>query len=190
MDFHIEPTAFPFDDHHLIITPFKTPIKTDFYDEETDEEKDIELGYIYAHRFDLGYSPRKLAIFADDMDADLCQIAEFFFYNKTNYQKIAGSRYLFYIHHIFLEPDFRGNGYALQALALFLELFARGEVVSCHPIPMDDLESKYSKTKGKLIMRKYWSRLGLTYYSKKYNILWQDKWLMPNWLKTKILQSF
>ncbi|TAE94295.1 MAG: hypothetical protein EAZ78_28445 [Oscillatoriales cyanobacterium] len=179
MYFKIEPTAYPFDGHNLLITPFKTPIKTEFYDEDTDEEKDIELGYILAHRFDLAYSPRILVSFADDLESDLFHVAKFFFENKKNSQKISGSRY-----------QFRGHGYALQALALFLELFARGEVVSCHPIPMNDLESKYSKTQGKLIMRKYWSKLGLTYYSKTHNILWQDEWSMPKWLKSTIFKSF
>ncbi|MEG3861849.1 hypothetical protein [Microcoleus sp. herbarium12] len=190
MYFQIEPTAYIVEGHDLLITPFKTPIKTEFYDEDTDEEKDIQLGYILAHRFDLAYSPRRLVSFADDLDSDLFRVAEFFFMKKTNYQKIYGSRYLFYIDYIFIEPEFRGHGYALQALALFLELFARGEIVSCHPIPMKDLEGKYSKTKGQLIMRKYWSKLGLTYYSKKHNILWQDEWSMPQWLKSTIFKSF
>lgn len=190
MYFQIEPTAYIVNKHDLLITPFKTPIKTEFYDEDTDEEKDIELGYILAHRFDLAYSPRTLVSFADDLDSDLFHVANFLFENKTNYQKIYGSRYLFYIDYIFLEPEFRGHGYALQALALFLQIFARGEVVSCHPRPMNDLEGKYSKTKGQLIMRKYWSKLGLTYYSKKHNILWQDEWSMPQWLKSTIFKSF
>jgi len=190
MYFNIEPTAYIVYKNDLLITPFNTPIKTEFYDEDTDEEEEIELGYILAHRFDLAYSPSRLVCFADNLDSDLFHMANFLLENKTNYQKIYGSRYLFYIDHIFIAPEFRGHGYALQALALFLELFARGEVVSCHPAPMDDLKNKYSKTKGQLIMRKYWSKLGLTYYSKKHNILWQDEWSMPKWLKSTIFKSF
>ena len=44
-------------------------------------------------------------------------------------------------------------------------------------------------TKGKLLMRKYWSKVGLNKYSKKHNILWTDQWSMPDWLREKIFSD-
>lgn len=117
--------------------------------------------------------------------SDLYDVANFFF-NRKNYQLIQLNRYLFYIDKVFVHPQFRGQGYALKAMATFLELLAKGEVVSCHPCPVDDLKDKYSKTKGQLIMKRYWSKLGLTNYSKKHNVLWIDDWYMPEWLRNEL----
>ena len=190
MNLQLDLTTNVYDADNLLIACLNVKIKSCFYDEDTDEEQYIELGYIVAHRFDLAYSARSLYFLADSIDSDLMRVAEFFLGTQSHYQKILGSKYLFYINHVFIKPEFRGHGYTLEAVALFLELFAKGEAVSCHPVPMDDLEKKYSKTKGKLILRKYWSKLGLTYYSKKDNILWQHQWSMPKWLRSRIFNPY
>lgn len=187
MNLQLALTTNVYDRENLLLTCFNVTVKSIFYDEENDKEENLELGFIVSYRFDLEHSPRKLFFLADSIDGDLMRVADFFLGTKTNYQKIFGSKYLFYINYVFIKPEFRNRGYTLQSVALFLELFAKGEVVSCHPVPMDDLKKKFSKSRGKSILRRYWSKLGLTYYSKKHNILWQEEWSMPKWLESNLL---
>lgn len=181
----IEMSADCSDEDDLMLAPFSASI-WDYIDQPGDTEDDsepieIEVGRILAHRFDLSYAPENLIWLADTKCSDLYSAAMFLL-NPRNYRIIEMYRYLFYIDNVFIEPQFRGRKYALKGVATFLNLFAKGEVVSCHPCPVDDLKEKYTKTKGQLIMKKYWSKLGLTNYSKKHNILWKDDWYMPEWL--------
>jgi len=194
----VQPTAYlsSTDNHDFLVTFFLSPIKTYFpnlKDLEEDLEDDldqdpIEIGYIWAYRFDLLYSKDSLLYIADHKDSDLCKVAEFFFLNQKNYAEIEDSRYLFHIQKVFLKPEFRGKGYALKGLTMFLELLAKEEVVSCHPCHIEDMKEKYSKKKGKLLMRKYWSKLGLTEYSQKHNILWTNEWYMPEWIGSQLFR--
>lgn len=96
---------------------------------------------------------------------------------------------MFYIDQVFVEPQFRGRGYALKAVAIFLEILALREVVSCHPQPISDLKSEYSLKQGRELMKRYWSKLGLNKYNKKHNILWSESWSMPKWLKEEIFDK-
>jgi hypothetical protein len=90
---------------------------------------------------------------------------------------------------VFIKPEYRGHGYGIKALAMFLQNFAWGETVCCHPSPIIDMKDKYSEDKGKLLMKKYWSKLGLDKYSAKHNILWTDEWSMPDWLREQIFSD-
>ncbi|OWY64443.1 hypothetical protein B7486_47320 [cyanobacterium TDX16] len=172
----------------LVIPSFVVPIFTEQeLEKENDEENfELEIGYIHAHRFNLMYDYDSLVCWADRIAGDLFRVAEYFFMNQKNYNEIKIYRYLFYIDRVYIEPQFRGRGFALRALAMFLELFAKEEVVSCHPDPTEDLAKKFSQEQGKMLMRRYWSRLGLTNYNRKHNILWEPDWLLPSWISEKI----
>ena len=193
MELIIKPTAriskrdiYGFKADDLLITFFQTPIEADFSDElsEEDESKPKKIGYIYAWRFDLDFSGRDLTYLADEINSDLCSCASFFFLEEG--EESLSYNYLFYIEKVFIKPEYRGHGYALQALAMFLQLFAPGETVCCHPSHQEDLRDKYSGERGKLLMRKYWSKVGLNRYSEKHNILWAEEWDMPAWLMKQI----
>lgn len=183
------------DEESFMITPFHTVIKADLYDELTgdepiddvEQEDEKEVGHIYSHTFNLDYSTSDLAFLAEEQSPDLGYAANFFFHEKGKEDLLF--RYLFYINKVFIKPEYRGHGYGIKALSMFLQNFARGETVCCHPSPIIDMKDKYSEAKGKLLMRKYWSKVGLNKYSKKHNILWTDQWSMPDWLREKIFSD-
>ncbi len=177
----------------FLLTPFHTLIKVDFSDELSEEElesgldKIEEVGHIYHHQFNLDYSKDDLTILADAHSSDLCYAASFFFYEQG--KENLSFRHLFYIDQVFIKSKYRGRGYGIKALAMLLQHFAWGETVCCHPSPIDDIKDKYSEEKGKLLMRKYWSKLGLDKYSEERNILWTDEWSMPDWLWKQIFSD-
>lgn len=181
------------DDESFMITPFHTLIKVDFSDELSEEEffdgvdKIEEVGYMLSYTFNLDYSQDDLADLADAHSQDLCYIASFFFYEEG--KNDLSFRYLFYINEVFIKPQYRGHGYGIKALAMFLQNFAWDETVCCHPLPIIDMKDRYSEKKGKLLMKKYWSKLGLDKYSNKHNILWTNEWSMPDWLRKQIFSD-
>lgn len=166
------------------ITSFYSDIKLYLSEEDIDEDEPSKIGYFLAYRFNLiDYTKRDLIVLADCQNGDLYHCADFFLDNPEIF---LTSKYLFYIFRILIDPSQRGYGYGLETLGIFLELFAQEEAVSCHPSPTHDLKNKYSKTKGRLLMQKYWSKIGLDYYDEKQNMLWTDNWYMPQWLEKKI----
>ena len=196
---YIESTAYLSNDglriwneESFMITPFHTSIKVDLYNElsedeftgEVEQEDEKEVGHIYSHTFNLDYSKSNLAFLAEEQSSDLGYAASFFFHEEG--KDYLSFRYLFYINEVFIKPEYRGHEYGIQALAMFLQNFAWGETVCCHPCPIHDLKDKYSEEKGKLLMRKYWSKAGLKNYAEKQNILWIDEWSMSDWSRHKI----
>ncbi len=157
------------------------------FDEKGEIPEPIKIGHIYAYRFDLSYHPDDLMEMADCAHQDLSYFASYFLLEEGN--DLKSYNHLFYLHEVFIDPKYRGMDYALQALAIFLQGFARGETVGCHPAPLHDLSKKYAQNQGRKLMRKYWSKLGLDRYSEKHNILWTEEWYMPEWLKNKIFES-
>lgn len=148
----------------------------------------IQIGRIEAYRLDLYYDQHEVMIVADQISSDLSYFASFLLLEEgQNY--LEHNRYLFYINSVFIKPKYRGRNYGLFALAMFLQGLAWGEVVACHPAPIDDLRDKYPKDQGKCLLRKYWSKVGLDYYSEKHNILWTPVWEMPYWLRRKTFQQ-
>lgn len=148
----------------------------------------IQIGTIHAHKFDLYYDRNEVMIVADCLSSDLSYFASFFL-QEEGQDAIEYNRYLFYVNSVFIEPKYRGQNYGLSALAMFLQSVAWGEVVGCHPVPTNDLRDKYPQEKGRYLLRKYWSKVGLDYYSAKHNILWTPAWEMPYWLRHQIFQQ-
>ena len=180
----------------FMIVPFETLIKADFRDELSEEELDNELddekfikevGHIFSHTFNLDYDKDELLILADIYNQDLAYISSFFFHEEG--KENLSFRYLFHIDEVFIKPEYRGRGYGIKALAMFLQHFAWGETVCCHPHPIKDMGEKYSKEKGELLLKKYWSKVGFEKYSKERNILWTDEWSMPDWLWKQIFDN-
>jgi GNAT superfamily N-acetyltransferase len=158
---------------------------------ENGEEKLTEIGKIECHRFDLRYSESVLFSVADCHDSDLAKCASYFFYEegKDLLEQELTDDAIFYINSVYIKPEYRGKNYGLYALALLLEGIAWGQVVSCHPVPIHDYKDKYSEKKGKLLLTKYWSKLGLEYYDEKHNILWGADWVMPEWIRKKLFPN-
>jgi hypothetical protein len=180
-----------------LITFLRSSIKVDFSSELSEEDYFAgvinlkEVGYISAYRVNLDYDPTSLAILADLTSSNLCFACSFFFYNEKDHLNhlLLSSQYIYYIEEVFIKPEFRGLGFGIQGLAMFLLNFASHETVCCHPHPIFDLEEKYSEKQGKFLMRKYWSKIGLEYYAEDENILWTDNWCIPKWLKHQIFSS-
>ncbi|MEG4420789.1 hypothetical protein QUA70_19670 [Microcoleus sp. LAD1_D5] len=181
------------EDIDLKITLFDGSIKAyldgESFEEALNSEKPIEIGHLRAYRINLAYDSLDLVTTADYLGGDLFRFTEFFHLSVLDDLDYLPAFYLFYLSSISIEPRYRGSDYGLQALAIFLELFAQGQLVGCHPVPMKDLEDKHSEEKGKLLMRKYWSKLGLKNYESNENILWTDDWELPDWLRTKVFKD-
>jgi GNAT superfamily N-acetyltransferase len=182
----------------LMMTSIYSSIGLDEYENLSLEELDeldakgefpepIIIGRICAHRFDLSFHDEDLCIVADCVSSDLVYFASYFLLEEGN--EFRSCNYLFYLNGVFIEPQYRGNNYGLHALALFLQAFAWGETVGCHPVPIKDLKDKYPAHQGKRLMRNYWSKIGLERYSEKHNILWTPAWEMPDWLRTNLLED-
>ena len=186
-DLELEFTAKYSENDDLMVTPFSGSIKIYPKTDDLEDYKSLEIGYISAYRFDLSYNYLDLSIAADHIVQDVYYFANFFLLENPDFLEF--SFYLFYLDTVFIQPKYRGNGYALKALATFLKLFAVGKMVGCFPLPIEDLKDKYSENKGKLIMKKYWSKLGFDKYESDHNILWTDQWNLPDWLEEQISKS-
>ncbi|MDG3493161.1 MULTISPECIES: hypothetical protein [Pseudanabaena] len=186
-DLELEFTAQYSDSNNLMITPFSGSIKIYLEQDDLEEYKSLEIGHIKAYRFDLSYNYLDLTLAADHITQDVYYFANFFL--QENPHLIEFSFYLFYLDRAFIQPEYRGKDYGLKALSIFLKLFAAGETVGCFPSPIEDLKDKYTDNRGKLIMKKYWSKLGLNKYESEQNILWTEQWNSPNWLEEQISKS-
>ncbi|GEM_PF-1980271 len=171
----------------------ETLTEEEYYEKEAmDDDMLTEIGEIICYRFDLKYSQNDLYYVADNYNEDLHQIARFFFYQegKELLEEEIIANTIYYINDVFIKPEYRGKNYGLYAVALLLESIASEQLVSCHPAPMRDYKDKYSEEKGKILLRKYWSKLGLDRYEKKHNILWSSEWEMPKWIRKKLFPDF
>jgi GNAT superfamily N-acetyltransferase len=189
MDIHIDFSTNYSDSQDLNITSFDGSINTyldEEYSEGLEEPSPTKIGYITAHRINLFCDHSTLILRADYLGGNLADFVYFLLSKKTNG---LSSEYLFYIDKVFIDPRYRSQDYGLKSLVIFLELFAKNEAVGCHPVPSDDLSEKYPKAKGKLILQKYWSKIGLDRYEKEQNILWTDHWYLPDWLREKVFES-
>lgn len=177
----------------FLITYMKSSLKADFSHELSEKDfadgltKLVEVGFISVYRVNLMCSETNLAILADLISQDLCFAASFFLFGDG--KDSLFSQYLFYIDEVFIHTKYRQFGFALQGLAMFLENFAQGEAVCCHPCPLKDLREKYTEKHGKQLLKRYWSKVGLDKYAVDNNILWTDDWSMPNWLKHQIFSE-
>ena len=151
---------------------------------QVEEDEEVQIGIIRAHRFNLSHCMKTLLLLADELEHDLYQATVFFSTNEEVQFPIEYHRYLFHIGQVYIQPEHRGYDYGLRAMAMFLELFALGEMVSCHPYPDPDITKKFSAERGKKLLRRYWSKLGLTNYNAEHNMLWQPEWNVPQYLKT------
>lgn len=197
MDLQIETTSFLSNhDTHIsrrddyLITYSRSSIKADLSSELSEDDymngemKIEEVGYILSYRMNLDYYENNLAFLADLLSSSLCHVASFFFYEQG--QGCLSSQYLFYIDEVFITPKYRGLGYGINALAMYLDGYASEEAVCCHPCPIFDLENRYAEEKGKRLMRKYWSKVGLKNFAKEQNILWTANWFMPAWIRHQL----
>lgn len=160
---------------YFAITHFHVPIKVDVSDVLPNEEYDLlelenvsdiqNVGYISASRFDRLYDKKDLYFIADSKNSDVAYFASFLLIeNDLDNEFDIFASYLFYIEKVFIEPEYRGRGYGLKGLSIFLRYFAGGQIVGCHPCPIDDLREKYSEEQGKKLMKRYWSKLGFKKY--------------------------
>lgn len=84
---------------------------------------------------------------------------------------------IWHIDNCTIEKDYRGYDLGIKAISRFLKIFALGtDAVSTIPMPPDakkiDQRAKRDVQKTSSLLRKYWQKLKLNYYSPDQNILW------------------
>jgi GNAT superfamily N-acetyltransferase len=160
----------------------ETNIQVVIDDDESDMMGELKLdsiGNIEAYRFDLSFSAHQLYRRADCVSSDLAQLIEWFLGMDTEDglpDELVYPNYLFHLQSVYIKPEYRGKDYGLFATLLFINTFAKYQIVTCNPSPIMDLKKRYSKKQGQAILRRYWSKLGLTNYDSKYNLLWEGAW--------------
>jgi len=108
----------------FLITRMRSSIKADFSHELSKKDfvngivKLEEVGSIFAYRINLIYSERSLAILADLISQDLSFAASFFLYEDG--KDCLYSQHLFYIDEVFVQPQYRQFGFALEGLAMLI----------------------------------------------------------------------
>jgi len=160
----------------------ETSIQVVIDEEESDTMEGLKfdnIGNIEAYRFDLSFSAHQLYRMADCVGSDLAQLIEWFLGMDTEDglpDELVYPNYLFHMQSVYIKPEYRGKDYGLFAALFFLNTFAKHQVITCNPSPIMDLKKRYSEKQGQAILRRYWSKLGLTNYDSKYNLLWEGAW--------------
>jgi GNAT superfamily N-acetyltransferase len=180
------------------LTRFETTISIYNYNLKKDwEEEDWEedIGYIEAYRFNNSFYDEEsfppLGISHDDKDVESFSLA--FFGSGGLFleaREVGYANYVFYISRVFINPERRNQQYGLTALVAFLTLFAQGQTVACHPLPMNDLREKYLLEYGKAVMCRYWQRAGFNRYEEENNILWVADWYPEQGMIDKLAEVF
>jgi hypothetical protein len=177
----------------LMVTPISTKIKLSEFEEDGDAI-DLEVGFIQAWKFDLSFGNNSLLSVADTLTQELYDVALYFFADEHSLSQaeelsVWDSRYLIYIESVFVEPEYRGNNIGLKAVALFLAGLGEGNTVTGSPYPIGD-PGKRTREQTIRALRRYWSKLDITLYSKDYNLIWKADWRMPDWLAASLWEEF
>lgn len=174
-------------------------LSDDEYYEREGEDMTVEIGKIISNRLDLRYSQMGLWELADDKNPDLEKLIAYFCDGEgQEFLEDFFPDAIYYINKVIIKPEYRGYDYGLYALALLLESIADGQVVACHPHPINtdniilhytDEDDRPDIKKAQQILKRYWSKLGLENYDEKHNILWTTDWTMPEWIREKLFND-
>jgi GNAT superfamily N-acetyltransferase len=94
-----------------------------------------------------------------------------------------------YIDKVCIDPQWRGKGLTLKAVAAYIEVFARNGFVFLTPAPLAPEKVFQDKDRQILRLRQFWEKLGLSLYDSDANILWEPGWSCPPRLAGKDHQT-
>ncbi|WP_416666338.1 hypothetical protein [Egbenema bharatensis] len=158
-------------------------IQIKFTNPETEESDSIEIGYIWGWRT-TSFEPEEIIYWADSVDQDVYNAFDWLIYQQKqlDLEEVLISPTLL-LDRVFIEPEWRGNKFALPAVVTYLDLVAY-KFVFLFPSPPDKSESSSQECKRRQkLLKQYWQKLGFDNYDRKHNVLWTDEWNCPTWLR-------
>ena len=145
-----------------------------------------KIGYISSFRA-FGSNLSAIRVWSDSGDQDLYEafnwLLEEKFFPTTDLmidEVLCDSPIL--LDRVFIEPEWRSHGFALPAVATFLDLL-RAVFVFLIPAPFDKTLSEEERTRQRKLLCRYWRRLGFVNYDSQKNVLWTERWECPEWLR-------
>ena len=144
----------------------------------------VKIGYIFAYKFDLTEMD-ELAIYGEKSNNKFLKKMTDYFFIKNQEKLMCTDPFFVYLDKIFIEPEYRGRGYALEAILIFLDVFAQGYPMALHHEVQDDLKKKYGVQKGRKLMKKCASMLELQYYNKREKMFWAHFYATPIWFRKR-----
>lgn len=146
-----------------------------------DEESSVQIGEIVGYR--LFGEVSDLTTWAEFSSQDLSHALHWL--SQQDERAIENGMYdgFLYIDNVYVEPQWRGKGFTLKAVATYIEVFARNGFVFLMPSPPTDEENAKGKEHQIYRLRRFWEKLGLSRYDSDANILWEPEWSCPPWLE-------
>jgi GNAT superfamily N-acetyltransferase len=147
------------------------------YDFELDDLVEEQIGEIVAYRI---VGPLdELTLWADSISQDLCDAVIWLQELCQQEVDLADLGHYFFIEKVEIEPEWRGRGIALKAVAAFLDVFSREGFVFLKPAPLQMLPVPEEQRKQIEQLRQFWQGLGLNQYDSEANFLWSRFWYCP-----------
>ncbi|PSR17807.1 hypothetical protein C8255_10640 [filamentous cyanobacterium CCP3] len=152
-----------------------------------DEESSVQIGEIIGYR--LFGEVIDLATWAEFSSQDLSYALHWL--SRQDESAIESGIYdgFLYIDKVYIEPQWRGKGFTLKAVATYIEVFARNGFVFLMPSPPTEEVTAQDKEHQIYRLRRFWEKLGLSLYDSDANILWEPGWSSPTWLAGKDHQT-
>jgi hypothetical protein len=163
--------------------PICGSLQLQVWESETEDSQTVEVGHIVAWRT-LSFHPQQLVLWADSIDQDVYSAFDWLVNQQT---RIDPQEVLLHpallLDRVIVEPEWRGLGFTLPAVATFLDMVAC-EFVFLMPSPTDASSlSKQELKRGRQRLKRYWQKLGFENYDAKHNVLWTEGWSCPEWLR-------
>ncbi|NET34037.1 MAG: hypothetical protein F6K19_18785 [Cyanothece sp. SIO1E1] len=154
--------------------------------DENNQKTQTEIGYISAFR-SVSNNLSAVRFWSDSINQDLYEafnwLLEEKFFPETDLlidEVLYNSPVL--LDRVFIEPEWRGYGFALRAVAAFLDL-SRATFVFLIPAPFDKTLSEEERNVKAKTLKRYWEKLGFENYDPQNNVLWTECWKCPQWLR-------
>ena len=153
------------------------------YSPDEDEETTVQIGKIRAYRFFAELED--VIIWADELDQDFHFAVDWLTRQEETLIDLGFLKGFVFIRWVEIEPQWRGRGITLKAIATFLKVLANGGSVFLMPLPRTNTRSFEEHERRALSRIRFWKKLGITHHDSKANILWEPEWYCPQWLSEK-----
>jgi hypothetical protein len=139
---------------------------------DIEESMQLEIGDVLGWRT-LSTEPDTLELWSDGVDHDIYTAFDWLVNRQKKFdpEEVLLHPVLF-LDRVTIEPEWRGLGFTIPAVATFLDMVAC-EFVFLMPSPPDSVKLPTKELKrGQHRLKRYWQKLGINNYDAKYNILW------------------